>query len=135
MHELAICQALLEQVGRLAREHGASVSRVLIRVGPLSGVEPMLLERAYALACAGTAAEGSELAIERAPVRVRCRSCGAETAACANRLLCASCGDWRTDLASGDELVLLSVDMREAACATSAAATSPPATSTWPVSP
>jgi hydrogenase nickel incorporation protein HypA/HybF len=135
MHELAICQALLEQVGTIAREHGASVSRVRLSVGPLSGVEPALLERAYPLACAGTMAEGSELAIELAPVRVRCRSCGVESAASANRLLCANCGDWQTDLTSGDELVLLSVEMREAACATSAAATSRPATSTWHGSP
>jgi hydrogenase nickel incorporation protein HypA/HybF len=111
VHELAICQALLEQVEGIARERAGRVSRVRLAVGPLSGVEPGLLARAYPLACAGTAAEGSELDIDEAPVRVRCRSCGAESSASANRLLCGECGDWRTDLASGDELLLLDVEL------------------------
>lgn len=114
MHELAVCQELLAQVAGIARRHpAASVSRVRVSVGPLSGIEPALLERAYPVACAGTAAEGSVLAIERAAVRVRCRGCGAESTAAANRLLCAACGDWKTELVSGDELLLLSVEMSD----------------------
>jgi len=122
MHELAICQALLAQVEEIARGHAGKVTRVRLSVGPLSGVEPGLLERAYPLACAGTAAEGSELAIEQRPVRVRCR---AESAASANRLLCGECGSWRTDLASGDELLLLKVELatEEKRCVRPAAAT------------
>jgi hydrogenase nickel incorporation protein HypA/HybF len=111
MHELAICQALLAQVEEIARKHAARVMRVRLSIGPLSGVEPGLLERAYPLACAGTVAEGSELAIEAAPVRVRCRDCGAESVAQLNRLLCGECGGWCTDLVSGDELLLLRVEL------------------------
>ena len=111
MHELAICQALLEQVEGIARRSPGRVTRVRLAVGPLSGVEPRLLESAYAFACAGTAAEGSELDIDEMPVRVRCRECGAESTASANRLLCGECGGWRTDLASGDELLLMKVEL------------------------
>lgn len=111
MHELAICQALLEQVEDIARQHAATASRVRILVGPLSGAEPHLLEQAYLLARAGTAAENSELVIESAPVRVRCRSCGVESTATANRLLCAACDDWHTELTGGDELLLLKVEL------------------------
>jgi hydrogenase nickel incorporation protein HypA/HybF len=120
MHELAICQALLEQVEGIAREHSGRVSRVRILVGPLSGVEPHLLEQAYVLARAGTAAEESELVIESAPVRVRCRSCGVESTASANRLLCAACGGWQTDLAAGDELLLLRVELSKDSLAVTA---------------
>ena len=111
MHELTVCQALVSQVEDLARERRATVLRVHVGVGPLSGVEPRLLEDAYPLACAGTRAEGSMLAIEGTAIRVRCRSCGAESAATANRLLCAACGDWHTDLIAGDELLLLRVEL------------------------
>jgi hydrogenase nickel incorporation protein HypA/HybF len=111
MHEMAICQALLEQVEGIARQHAGTVSRVRVLVGPLSGVEPRLLESAYALARAGTAAETSELVIEDAAVRVRCRSCGVESTANPNRLLCGACGDWHTELTSGDELLLLRVEL------------------------
>jgi hydrogenase nickel incorporation protein HypA/HybF len=111
MHELAICQALISQVQDVVRERSGRVQRVRVGVGPLSGVEPRLLEDAYPLACVGTCAEGSQLAIEPTMIRVRCRICGAESAAAPNRLLCAACGDWRTDLISGDELLLLRIEL------------------------
>ncbi len=95
MHELAVCQALLDQVVAIALEHRARVQDVTVSIGPLSGVEPRLLAEAYPLACAGSAAEGSRLAIEVAPVCVRCRACGAETPARANRLVCGCCGACR----------------------------------------
>jgi len=106
MHELSICRALVARLEAIAREHAARVSEVHVSIGPLSGVEARLLRDAFPLACAGTAAEGAALKIETAPVRVRCRVCGAETVATPNRLLCAACGEWRTDLLSGDEMLL-----------------------------
>ena len=111
MHELSVCQALVTQVEELAhRERVQQVERVLIGVGPLSGVEPQLLQQAYPLATAGTLAAGSELEIEDRPVRVHCPQCEKDSDATANRLLCAHCGDWRTSLISGDELMLLQVE-------------------------
>ena len=84
MHELSVCQALIEQVERVARENDARrVVSITIAVGPLSGVEPRLLEHAYPLAAAGTVAEHATLTVETVPVRVRCRTCGAETDAAA----------------------------------------------------
>jgi hydrogenase nickel incorporation protein HypA/HybF len=111
MHELAICQALITQVNDIAGERKARVRQVRVGIGPLAGVEPRLLEDAYPLACAGTRAEGSQLAIETTAVRVRCRACGAETNAAPNRLVCATCGEWRTELVTGDELVLLRIEL------------------------
>ena len=107
MHELSICQALIEQVEKLARDNQAiAVTTISLQVGPLSGVEIPLLEHAYPLAAAGTVAEQAELLIESMPVRVRCNTCGTETEASANRLLCGACGDYHTELVSGDEMIL-----------------------------
>ncbi len=112
MHELSICMSLLEQVERIAQEHGAErVERILLRIGPLSGVEAPLLANAYPLAAAGTIAEHARLDIEPAPVRVHCTDCGAETEATPNQLLCASCGSYHTKLTSGDEMLLASLEM------------------------
>jgi len=111
MHELAICQALIAQVETIARSRGARVRKVHVGIGPLSGVEPKLLLDAYPLACAGTAASGSDLAIEESAVRVRCRACHAETEALPNRLLCGRCGNWQTDVIAGDEMLLLRVEL------------------------
>ena len=112
MHELSICLALMQQVERIGAEHGArGVASILLRVGPLSGVEPPLLERAFPLAATGTIAENAELLIEQTGVRVRCNQCGEESAAAPNRLLCGRCGDWRTRLVSGDEMLLASLEL------------------------
>jgi hydrogenase nickel incorporation protein HypA/HybF len=112
MHELSVCLSLLEEVKRIARENGAgSVPRIIVKVGPLSGVEPDLLRNAYPLAAAGTVAENADLEIEIAGVVVSCSQCGGESPATANRLLCAHCGDFRTKLVSGDELVLQSLEL------------------------
>lgn len=116
MHELAVCQALVEQVNDIVRQQGArSASRLKLIVGPLSGVVADLLISAFPLAAAGTCAEGAELDITDAPVRVRCQTCGAETDALPNRLLCGACGDWQTQLIAGDELMLESVELQLAA--------------------
>lgn len=111
MHELSICQALIAQVEVIASDRASSVRRVFLGIGPLAGVEPQLLTDAYPLVCAGTVAEGSQLIIEETAIRVRCSGCGAETIATANRLVCGACGDWHTELLTGDEMLLLRVEL------------------------
>lgn len=107
MHELAICQALIGQVADVAREQRASsVSDIYVSVGPLSGVEGPLLRNAFPIAAAGTIATAAKLHLQTMPIRVFCEECGEESEAAMNRLVCESCGDWRTRLVSGDELLL-----------------------------
>ena len=114
MHELAICQSLMDQVESIAAERKAqSVTSIVVAMGPLSGVEAQLLKNAYPIASAGTVAENAELVIEYLPVRVQCTQCGSESEASPNKLICKQCGDWRTTLVSGDELMLMSVELEK----------------------
>lgn len=113
MHELAVCQALLKEVQRAAADSGAGpVVRVVVRLGPLCGVEPQLLARAFEFARVGGVAAGAELCIEPAPVRVECTLCHAVSDAAPNRLICGQCGAWHTRLVGGDELLLQRVEFR-----------------------
>lgn len=110
MHELFICQALILQTQDIARQRGATgVTGITIELGPLSGVEPALLQSAYTLARAGTLAWNALLTIDVPPLRVRCRQCGHETEVRPNRLLCNDCGSFRTEVISGDEMILKSL--------------------------
>ncbi len=114
MHELSICQALMNQVKSIAAENSAnSVVSIVIGVGPLSGVEAELLKNAYPLASAGTVAEHARLIIEPLPIRVRCNNCNMESSVLPNKLICQHCGDWQTTLISGDELLLMSVELEK----------------------
>jgi hydrogenase nickel incorporation protein HypA/HybF len=113
VHELSVCQALLAQVDEIARQNSAAaVSRVLVEVGPLCGVEPNLLMSAFAVMCSRSIASGAELLIESTAVTVACLACGVRTETRANRLACAACGGFRTQVVAGDELRLLRVEMR-----------------------
>jgi hydrogenase nickel incorporation protein HypA/HybF len=112
MHELSVAQALVEQVENIARDrHAEYATKIRVKIGPLSGVVPELLASAFPLAAAGSAAEQAKLELTEAPIRVRCQTCGAESDAAANRLLCGKCGDWHTQVISGDELILESVEL------------------------
>lgn len=114
MHELSICQALMHQVENIAQEREAEcVTEIVIGLGPLSGVEAQLLKNAFHIASAGTVAETAKLVINDLPVRVKCGQCDSESDAAPNKLLCKICGDWHTTLVSGDELMLMSVELEK----------------------
>jgi len=117
MHELSVCQALLTQVGEIARNSGAdAVERITIEWGPLSGIEPVLLRDAFAVMSARGAAAGSILVIKPIAIQVACTECGARSETRPNRLVCTTCGSFRTRVMAGDELRLMRVEMRLPVC-------------------
>jgi len=82
MHELSLCQDLIDQVTELARKHQARrVASVRVQIGLLAGVEPLLLESAFTIARAGTVAEHAEMFTEVVPPCVLCLACGKESEA------------------------------------------------------
>lgn len=115
MHELSLCEDLMYQVLTIAKAHHAEkVVRIIVRIGPLSGVEPLLLESAFSISRAGTLAEEAEFLTEALPIHVLCNSCGVESEAVVNNLVCGSCGGYNTKLLSGDELILARVELENA---------------------
>ena len=115
MHELSLCQDMMDQVMAIAQANRAEkVLRIIVRIGPLSGVEPQLLESAFTISRAGTLAEEAEFVTEAQAIRVYCNVCGTESDATVNNLLCRQCGDNDTKLVSGDELILARVELEGA---------------------
>ena len=105
----------MDQVITIAKAHHAEkIVRIIVRIGPLSGIEPLLLESAFSISRAGTLAEEAEFLTEALPIRVLCNSCGAESEAVVNNLVCGSCGGYNTKLLSGDELILARVELANA---------------------
>ncbi len=129
MHEIAIAQSLVMEACRVAAESRArNIDAVRVLVGPLSGLEAPLLERAFTVARSGTPAHEAELTIEIGPIEVHCSICGADTHAALNKIVCGACGAWRVQIIAGDELLLKRVELsgiheeHEEPCATPAAA-------------
>lgn len=112
MHELSICQALIEQLAGIAAQHpGKRIAEVHLGIGPLSGVVPQLLVDAFSIARAGSCAQAADLHIRESSIVVSCPSCGGQGEAAVNRLVCPHCGEWRTELLTGDELLLERVEL------------------------
>ncbi len=112
MHELSICQSIIQQAMEIAEQnHAFTITRIDLAIGPLAGVEIPLLQQAFPLAAAGTLAENAQLNAEALPIRVRCLSCFKESEALPNRLVCGHCQDWHTQLVSGDEMLIKSIEL------------------------
>ena len=102
----------MSQIETIARDNKASrIRSITLGIGQLSGVEEKLLRHAYPVASAGTVAENAELIIQSSPICVRCSTCGKQSTAKPNRLVCGHCNDWHTELISGDELLLIRVEL------------------------
>ncbi|MDH6121636.1 hydrogenase nickel incorporation protein HypA/HybF [Kitasatospora sp. GAS204A] len=111
MHEMSIAVAVVEQVERAAREHGATgVEAIRLQVGELAGVVPQALEFCFELACAGTVLAGGTLGVEAVPARASCARCAREWAVgMPPDLGCPSCPGVAGELLSGRELQILDV--------------------------
>jgi hydrogenase nickel incorporation protein HypA/HybF len=77
MHELAIVEALIDQVGQELDRAGqpGRVLRVELSIGRLSGVLGESVRFAFGLLTPGTRVEGAELVIREPKAVCNCRAC------------------------------------------------------------
>lgn len=76
MHEFSIVAALMENCEKIAEENGARVVlEVHLEIGRRSGVNAVLLQRAFSEFRIGSVCEGAELFIEEVEVEVFCEAC------------------------------------------------------------
>lgn len=115
MHELSIARSLVRVCEDAAREQRAHrVSRVYLKLGPLSGVVRESLEFAYDFATEGTLLAGSELVIETVPVIAACDHCDFEgPLPDIHKLRCPECGAPTPNLVSGRDLLVRAIDYDE----------------------
>ena len=110
MHEYSIVSALYDRiVAEAGARRATAVHAVHVRIGAVSGVEPGLLQTAYALFTPGTLCEHAPLCVEEVEARWACPACGG-TPAKGARLVCPSCGT-PVRLASGDEIDLVRIEL------------------------
>lgn len=112
MHELSLVASAFEVLEEKAREHGAArVTRVVLKVGVMSGVVPDLLESAFETYKIGTIAETARLEIVVVPVKLRCPDCGGEAVREEADFACAGCGSRRVEIVEGRDLVVETIEL------------------------
>ena len=116
MHEYSIVQSLLNIIEEHARKQGAkSVSKVVVKIGVLSGVEPHLLQVAFDTFKEGSICEKAELEMMIQPIVARCRSCGHTSEFEKDRIFfeCQKCGEVDLEILDGEEMLLMSLELEE----------------------
>lgn len=113
VHELGIATSALDAVLTQARNAGARrVSKIELRVGELSGVDPEALRFALETILPGTVAEGAALAIASLPALVFCAQCGRNfTPEDGFLFACPLCGQPSTTIRQGRELDLVRLEL------------------------
>lgn len=114
MHELSICQALIEVATDALRRVPAPAPRVRcvdVRIGRLAAVVPELLRFHFDLLVAGTPLDGATLVIEEVPARGRCEICLHAFDVDQVPTSCPACGAWEVAVTGGQELDLVSLEV------------------------
>jgi hydrogenase nickel incorporation protein HypA/HybF len=114
MHELSIASAILDAVRNEGEKHpGAHVTKVGVRIGVLSGVEPEALRFGFSALVQGTTLEPLTLEIEPVPRSQRCPACDSTFVVLEESLACPRCASEATTLAGGEELDLAYLEVED----------------------
>lgn len=113
MHELSLAQSLVEQILSAAgAENATRVLRVVIAIGPYSGVDKSAFEFAFPFAAEGTMAEGAELVIDGTTAMIDCTLCHASTQSDhPAHLICPACGSENVIIKGGHEFLLRKLEL------------------------
>ena len=113
MHELSIVQNLVSLCEKnAAKENAKEISKIEIKVGRLSGVEPHYLESAFDVYKAGTICENAELVINLQAVVIECLDCGFSGELSENDFTCPKCKSQNLKVTDGEDMYLMRLEMK-----------------------
>ena len=114
MHELSVAQAIVDRIERiLAQEKGRDVSRVVLSVGSLSGIDTAALAFAMPVVAADRGWEAVDWDIRPVRAAVRCATCGGESEPEDIFPVCRLCESTDVEIIRGRELLIDSVDIKQ----------------------
>ena len=114
MHEYSIVQNLLDLCEKNAEEHNCTnVTKVVIKIGRLSNIEPQLLATAFDTFKEDTIAKNATLCVIDQKVVIACRECGASSELEVNEFCCPSCKSYDVKVTDGEDMLLMSLEMDE----------------------
>ena len=112
MHEYSVVQALLNQCEEVAREHEAErVTKVICKIGIMSGIEIHLLQVAFDTFKEGTLCDGAVFIIHEQKLKLECKECGYLFETEEIRYFCTKCESLRVKVVDGEEMYLMSLEM------------------------
>lgn len=112
MHEYSIVQSLLQS----CEEHAAAndseqVTKVVVKIGTLSGVEPDLLETAFNTFKEKTVCDGCDFVMNIQPIVIECFDCETQSTLHKNEFCCPNCQSNKVKVIDGEDMFLMSLEM------------------------
>lgn len=112
MHEYSIVQSLLESCEEHARQNDAKkVTKVVVKIGVLSGVEPDLLQTAFDTFKEQTVCHDAEFLINHQKIVIECFDCGTKSTLEKHEFSCPSCQSVDVKVVDGEDMFLMSLEM------------------------
>jgi hydrogenase nickel incorporation protein HypA/HybF len=112
MHEYSVVQALLDQCEENAKANDATkVTKVVLKIGVMSGIETSLLERAFDTFKEKTVCDAAELVINTQALTIECHDCKKASELEKNRYNCPNCESTNVKVIDGEDMFLMSLEM------------------------
>jgi len=112
MHEYSIVDSLLQLADEHTTKNGAKkVTKLEVKIGVLSGVEPALLKTAFDTFKEETVCEDADFIMKIQPVIVRCRECNEENELKKDEYICPNCQSGDLQILDGEDMYLMSLEL------------------------
>lgn len=117
MHELSIAQAVVDRAHAISKENGgARVTRIGLRIGAISGVEPEALRFGLDALTKATAFDGVVVDIELCKRKQRCTKCGHVFEPEGFQSGCPACPSSESVCIAGNELDVTYFELEDPPC-------------------
>lgn len=112
MHEYSIVQSLIDSCQENAQANNATkVTKVVIKIGVMSGVEPELLRTAFDTFKEKTICDGAEFTINIQQVIVKCNECLSESTIEGREYHCPKCKSVDLKVLDGEDMYLMQLEL------------------------
>ena len=112
MHEFSVVQSLMGLIEQNAMQNNAkSVSKVIIKIGKMSGIEPHLLKMAFDTFKEKTICENAKLEMVIQDIIAKCEDCQNEFIVEDNRFKCPKCQSFNLKIIDGEDMYLMSLEL------------------------
>jgi hydrogenase nickel incorporation protein HypA/HybF len=112
VHEYSIVLSLLESCEEHIKVHNASkVTKLVVKIGVLSGVEPELLQRAFDTFKEESVCHDALLDLHVQKVLIACNGCSEESILESLEFQCPRCGSHDISIKDGEEMYLMQLEL------------------------
>ena len=112
MHEYSIVQSLLDQCEQNTKANNATkVTKVVVKIGVMSGVEPDLLKTAFDTFKEGMMCEDCEYIQHIQKIKIKCLDCNTISELEKNEYSCPKCQSVELDVIDGEDLMLMQLEL------------------------